>query len=70
MIKAKAILIIIFVGLAYMVQAQQYSQMGVQGGGAYYIGELNQGTPFYRIQPMYGILFRRNFNPHYSLQPR
>lgn len=54
--------------MAISVSAQQYSQMGLHGGVAYYMGELNQGKPFYKAQPSYGILFRRNFNPHYSLR--
>jgi hypothetical protein len=40
----------------------QRGELGVFGGVAYYIGELNPGVQFDQLEPAYGLVYRYNFN--------
>jgi len=60
------LLFIIF--LAIGTSAQRSSEIGLSGGGSYYLGELNPGKPFMNTKPAFGIFYRRNLNSRLAWQ--
>lgn len=44
------------------------SEIGLFLGGSYYLGDLNPGSHFKMMSPALGILYRRNFNQHFSFR--
>ncbi len=50
------------------VHAQKNDDLGIFGGTAYYLGELNPNGHFRPFNPAFGIIYRHNFNPFYSLR--
>lgn len=40
----------------------QKTELGIFGGGSFYMGDLNPERPFELTQPAYGLLYRHNFN--------
>jgi hypothetical protein len=38
----------------------KYSEIGLMGGGSYYMGDLNPGRQFFMIQPAAGLVYRYN----------
>jgi hypothetical protein len=60
-------------GLALMVfsmslQAQKTLEIGLFGGGAYYLGEMNPAIPFVNTQLAFGALARLNINDRTALK--
>ncbi len=55
-----------------LIYSQSFSQrradIGVYGGGAFYMGDVNQQKLFYSMQPAYGGFYRYNFSSRYSLR--
>ena len=50
-------------------QKKQVTQdLGVVAGGAYYFGDINPERMFYNMSPDFGILYRLNLNPRYSVR--
>ncbi len=47
---------------------QKKGEIGIFGGTAYYMGDINPGRQFYRPAEALGALFRHNFNSRYSLR--
>lgn len=74
----KRLLIILFItSLSFEVFSQRRiqlrtftaeSEIGFIIGGSYYLGDLNQFKQFYRTKPAFGLIFRKNLNPRYSLK--
>ncbi len=48
--------------------SQRNANLGMFGGTAYYMGDINPNKHFYRPRPSLGILYRLNFNKHYSIR--
>ena len=46
---------------AFALKAQR-TELGVLGGGTYYMGDLNPKKPFELTQPAFGVVYRHNFN--------
>jgi hypothetical protein len=46
----------------------QGSELGLFGGGSYYLGDLNPGRQFYKTQPAFGVFYRRILNPRYAVK--
>lgn len=47
----------------------QHVELGVFGGAAYYLGELNPGKPFLnKPRPVVGVLYRKNWSKRYALR--
>lgn len=46
----------------------QRSEVGLLGGGSYYIGDLNPTKQFLMTRPAAGILYRYNFNPRFAFK--
>jgi hypothetical protein len=63
-----SLLLLFIIFLALGTSAQQSSEIGFSGGGSYYLGELNPGTPFKYTKPAYGLFYRRNLNSRLALQ--
>ena len=64
---------ILLTGLILMVfsmstQAQKTLELGLFGGGSYYLGEMNPAIPFVNTQLAFGALARLNLNDRTSLK--
>ena len=55
-----------FVAL-YAAQSQDF-EVGITGGGVYYIGDLNPSSHFREMQPAYGILARYNIDTRWAVK--
>ena len=64
----KITLIIIMIIGALSMQAQKTMEIGLFGGGSYYIGDLNPGTPFLLTKPAYGLVARLNLDPRWTVK--
>lgn len=54
-------------GIMLATQAQR-TELGVFGGGSFYMGDLNPKLPFELVQPAYGVVYRHNFNNRLALK--
>jgi len=61
-------LIIILVIAGMGIQAQKTLEVGLFGGGSYYIGDLNPGTPFRLTKPAYGLVARLNLSSRWTIK--
>jgi hypothetical protein len=59
--------LLVFVSLSSVVKAQDY-EVGLAGGGSYYLGDLNPGTHFKNMQVAYGVLFRYNLSDRWAIR--
>lgn len=64
---------VLFAGLILMVfsvslHAQKTLEIGLFGGGSYYLGEMNPGIPFVNTQLAFGALARFNINDRTALK--
>lgn len=66
----KKSLFVILLSLLCMTANAQYarSEVGVFGGVSYYIGDLNTSKHFFQSKPAFGILYRYNISPRFSLK--
>jgi hypothetical protein len=64
----KILFIIAFVVAGLGAHAQLIMEIGAMGGGMYYIGDLNPGTPFLMTKPAYGGVARLNLNPRWTVK--
>lgn len=46
----------------------QTMELGLFGGGSYYLGEMNPSIHFKKTQPAYGALIRLNLNPRWAVK--
>jgi len=61
-------LIIILLVAGMGLQAQKTLEVGVFGGGSYYVGDLNPGMPFLMSKPAYGLVARFNLDPRWTVR--
>ena len=62
---------ILFPVLFFLFGTSAFSQtleVGLFGGGSYYIGDLNPSTPFVNTQIAYGVLVRYNLDERWALK--
>lgn len=64
----KITLIIIMIIGAFGLHAQKTLEVGLLGGGTYYIGDLNPGTPFLLTKPAYGVVARLNLDSRWTVK--
>jgi hypothetical protein len=65
----KRITLIIILGLASLgLHAQKSLEIGLFGGGSYYIGDLNPSFHFLGTKPSFGILGRINLDSRWSVR--
>lgn len=63
----KALLLSVLIFFTVNLSAQSYGEVGLFGGGAYYIGDLNPGKQFQMVKPAFGGFIRHNFNERLAL---
>jgi hypothetical protein len=59
--------LLVFLSMATLLEAQDY-EVGLAGGAAYYLGDLNPGTHFKNTQVGYGVLIRYNFSDRWTVR--
>ncbi len=64
----KIIIIALFSGIIIGAKAQKKVDLGIFGGGSYYLGDINQSKQFYSISYAFGGLYRYNINPRYTIR--
>ncbi|MCK9616915.1 MAG: porin family protein [Lentimicrobiaceae bacterium] len=60
--------ILIFLILLSSTVFSQTAEVGITGGGMYYQGDINPGTPFAMTKPGYGIIVRYNIDTRWALK--
>ncbi len=45
-----------------------FNEIGIQGGVAYYLGDVNHDRQFYSVEPAFGGTVRKNINPRVSVR--
>ncbi|MBK8808940.1 MAG: outer membrane beta-barrel protein [Bacteroidales bacterium] len=71
MLRFSVIHFLILLLLATSVTAQRYHKnddIGIIVGGSTYEGDINFGSLFHNPQFAVGLIYRKNFSPHYSLR--
>jgi hypothetical protein len=63
----KGIFITLTILLPFVVFAQR-SEVGIQGGISYYMGDLNPKGVFKFVQPAGGVFYRYNFTEHWAIR--
>jgi hypothetical protein len=48
--------------------SQKSIELGLFGGGVFYLGDLNQGTPFLQTRPAYGGIARYNITDRWAMR--
>lgn len=64
----KFIFIAVFLGTIIGAKAQKKVDLGIFGGGSYYLGDINQSKQFYSLSYALGGLYRFNINPRYTIR--
>ena len=64
--KITLIMMMVLAGLG--IQAQKTMEVGVLGGGSYYIGDLNPSVPFLLTKPAYGLVARLNLDSRWTVK--
>ena len=59
--------IILFILISIQVKSQHTDDFGVFLGGSFYMGDINPDKLFYKPSPAYGIKYRYNYNPMFSM---
>jgi len=69
MIKSKVLISLFVLSLCAVTTVRsQDLEVGVFGGGSYYMGELNPGKQFFFTQPTFGGVLRWNFDERWALK--
>ncbi len=64
----KLLLLFFVVAINSKVYPQGYGEIGIFGGGSYYLGDLNPGKQFLMTQPAFGAFVRHNFNERLAIK--
>jgi hypothetical protein len=64
----KLILALLIFTVYGTADAQRYGEIGLFGGGSYYLGDLNPGNQFLLTKPAFGAFLRHNFNERVALR--
>lgn len=67
-IMKKLIIIAGFLGIIIVAEAQKKADLGIFGGGSYYLGDINHSKQFYSLSYALGGLYRYNLNPRYTIR--
>jgi hypothetical protein len=46
----------------------QRHELGLFGGGSYYVGDINPKKQFAQTQPSFGLIYRYNLNPNWAMR--
>jgi len=58
----KKIILSVFLIFSILISKAQNGELGIYGGAAFYIGEINQSKLFFMPSIVYGVVFRHNLN--------
>lgn len=61
-------LVLVVATLSTFAAQAQKSEVGVFGGVSFYLGETNRASLFKLSRPAFGLVYRLNFNDHWSLK--
>lgn len=64
----KGLLVGVVITLLSLQASSQTLELGLFGGGSYYIGEMNTAIPFYETKLAYGALARYNINNRWAVK--
>ncbi|MBW6489980.1 MAG: hypothetical protein K0B15_02185 [Lentimicrobium sp.] len=65
----KKLILFVIVIFAYAgAFGQHYGEIGIFGGGSYYLGDLNPGRQFFLTKPAFGGFLRHNFNDRTAIR--
>jgi len=64
----KRFFVLFFLVTGLSASAQRYGEVGISGGGIYYLGDLNPGKQFLMTQPSFGAFVRHNFNERIAVK--
>lgn len=59
-------LILLIVLFAFALTGRSQLEVGIFGGGSYYMGDLNPNIPFLQTSAAYGLLARYNLSPRWA----
>ena len=59
--------IILFIVFTQQAKSQRTDDIGLFLGGSFYMGDVNPDKLFYNPSPAYGIRYRYNYNPMFSM---
>lgn len=64
----KRFTVLLFLLMSLSGFAQRYGEVGLIGGGMYYLGDLNPGKQFMLTKPAFGGFIRHNFNERMAVR--
>jgi hypothetical protein len=64
----KSALFAVLIISAQSLSAQHWGELGVVGGGSFYMGDLNPSKPFLMTREAFGILYRYNINQRLAVR--
>lgn len=64
----KRFIVLVFMLTGIAAYSQQYGEIGLTGGGMYYLGDLNPGKQFLLTQAAFGGFLRHNFNERIAVK--
>ena len=65
--KIKTVIIALMFSMPLMALGQR-SEVGIQGGVSFYMGDLNPKSVFKFVQPAGGVFYRYNFTEHWAIR--
>lgn len=65
--KIRIVGLMLFLFIEMPLLAQYKNEIGLMGGGSFYMGDVNKTRLFYNIRPAYGILYKYNFTQRWVL---
>lgn len=60
------LILFLFISFTPFLSFSQVKEIGIQGGGMYYIGDLNPNEHFKNVNPSFGVLYRQSPNDRIS----
>ncbi len=57
-----------FLVFGTMAKAQYNHEIGIAGGGSFYMGDANLNIPFYKTKPSYGGFYQYNIDTRFALK--
>lgn len=64
----RKLIIVVLLCPCIWVAAQRNANLGIIGGIAYYMGDINPGRHFYNPSPAIGAIYRVNINPRFAIR--
>lgn len=62
------LIIVVLLFISSFAKAQSDAEIGIVGGGAYYMGDINMSRQLYRPSPLLGAIYKKNFTDRYAIR--